>query len=565
MAIYEEKKPLIGRSIILLIFAFLVIYSPFQLGEWELRWDEDQYAAIASEMNLTHPYTIAHGEQVPMVAPLFPWLTALLHRTGLSFEYCMRLIAIASLAGLIILTWEAGKRAKDLQTAVVAAAMLCSSIIIIEKATDGYPNLTGLLFLFSAWLAWFTFGVSKGRWNSAWIISFLLCAMAFYTINWFAIVLFIVPLIFMRRPMTIWSKLAKPGFAIGVLLLLFFISIWIIPRLLLADKIPFKDLDLSIDTPTEYLMHLIKFPFAICSRYFPWIFLAWPAFCVAYFPLDKNPIFTRFLRTIVISLFFLLWLSPSIDAIDFIYIAPPLSILCGMHYWLLVRRHGHALHLLFRYCLYAVMLVSAGIILFYILPDSILEQLPYITQKQIDSRAGNTFIGLLQAALALLVTLTIVRIPTTKIPVYAHVLLICVAGALCLWATNIHLRKQSKPKTTLGHELKELLQAELKIPEDQELPKDLTVFQGPDIKGFYAPCIYMGARVKKIHKLSDLPEEVETVYMITTTFPAFAKREWDYLTPTEQPITYKKETLYILRGVKINDKDKNEGPDNSIK
>ncbi len=565
VAIYEEKQPLTGKSIILLIFAFAAIYSPLQLGDWELRWREDRHATIAYEIDLARPYTIAHGEQIPMAAPIFPWLTSLLHRTGLSFAFCMRLISIASLAGLIILAWVAGKRAKDLQTAVVAAAMLCSSIVIMEKATDGYPNLTGLLFLFSAWLSWFTFGVARGKWNSAWIISFFFCGMTFYTISWFGIILFIVPLIFMRRPMTIWPKLAKPGFFIGLLLLILLISIWVIPRLILAEQIPFKKIDLSIDTPMEYLSHLIKFPFAICSRYFPWIFLAWPAFCVAYFPLDKNPIFSRFLRTIVISIFFLLWLSPSTDTRNYIYIAPPLAILCGMNYWLLVRRHGYALHLIFRYFLYSIMLLATGIILFYVLPEAFLLQIPYLEKHEITFRAGNTLLGILQATLALLITLVIARVPAKKISVYTHLLLICITGSICFWAVHIPYRKQLTPKTDLGIELKNALKTDLKLSKDQELPADLTVFEGPDITGLDASYIYMEAKVKKLHKLSNLPENISTIYIITAQFPAFAKRKWNYVIPKENPLMYKQKVLYLLKGVKIKERDKNGTPVNSIK
>ena len=556
MAIYEEKQPLTGKSILLLIFAFAAIYFPLQLGDWELRWKEDRFATIASEMDLMHPYTIAHGEQVPLVTPIFPWLTAALHQTGLSFEFCLRLISVASLAALIILTWEAGKRANDLQTAVVSAAMMCSSIVIIEKATDGYPNLTGLLFLFSAWLAWFTFGVARGRWNIAWIISFFFCSMAFLTIGCIGIILFIVPLIFMRRPMTVWPKMTKPGFFLGVMLLLFVILIWVVPRIMLADHIPFRDIDLSIDSPAKYTKHLLTFPLAIISRYFPWSFIAWPAFCVAYFPLDKNPIFSRFLRTIVISIFFLLWLSPTTDARDFIYIAPPLAILCGINYWLLVRRHGYFLHTLFRYFLYLTIAIATVIIIFYFLPDSILLQMPYIKEKNIAFRTGNTIAGILQAAIALIITLIVLRFKKGTVPIYANILFICLGGALCFWAVHIPYRKQHTEKKDLGTAFRNILKEDLHIAKSGQLPKDLTVFKGPGIKGFYAPCIYMGTRVKKVHKLTELPDNLDTIYMITRKFPVSAKRKWVYVTPKEKPHIYKDDKFYILKGIKIREKEK---------
>ena len=72
MSIYEEKLPKKGTAILLLFIAFLLIYSPFQLDDWQLRRREERYAAIACEMNLNQPNTIIHGEQIPFHYPLYP-------------------------------------------------------------------------------------------------------------------------------------------------------------------------------------------------------------------------------------------------------------------------------------------------------------------------------------------------------------------------------------------------------------------------------------------------------------------------------------------------------------
>ena len=157
MPVFEEKLPVRWKSILFFIFAFTAIYFPYQLGSWELRWEEDKFAAIANEISIFNPNTIAHGEQVPFTFPVFPLLTSFLHKTGISFAFSMRLISVFSLALLLVLVWEAARRAKDTQTAVVAVAVMFSSIIVIEKAMDGFPHFTALLFIFSGWLSWFTF------------------------------------------------------------------------------------------------------------------------------------------------------------------------------------------------------------------------------------------------------------------------------------------------------------------------------------------------------------------------------------------------------------------------
>ena len=554
MSIYEEKTPVTWKSAILLIFAFFSIYFPLQGGSWELRWKEDKYAAMALEMNIEHPNTVAHGEQVPFSYPMFPWLAALLHRTGFSIELTLRLISVASVAALMILVWVAGRRANDLQTAVVAAAMMCSTVVVVEKCLDGYPDATGLLFLLSAWLAWFTFGVARGRWNSAWIISFFFCGLTFYTIGWYGVLLFIVPLIFMRRPMTVWPKLAKPGFFIGVFLLLLLALIWIFPRWWAAGHLPFRELDFDIAKPKVYLKHLLTFPFDIILRFLPWSLLAWPAFCVAYYPLDKNPIFSRFLRTIVISIFFLLWFSPFTDARDFIYIVPPLSLLCGINYWLLVRRYGHELHFLLKFLMYAGMLFAVGIILFYLLPDSIMLKFPYA--DRIQYRESNQNMGLVLAAAALLTSLISIRFSEKSLPVYAHTLLVSVVFALGFWAVHVPYRAQRVEKKTIGAAFSKAIRDDLQLDPSEKLPSDFVVYKGPGIVGFYAPCIYMGIPVRKVHKLSELPDDKKTVYMISTKFPASAKREWSSVPPKASPHLYRHDKFYIFKGTLIK-KDKN--------
>lgn len=559
---YEEPTPRKVGMALLLTLAFLAIYSPFQLGSWELRWREERYAAIALEINPALPNTVVHGEQIPYSHPVFPLLVSWVHKLGLPIELALRLVSVSAVAILAILAWEAGRRALSEQAGIVAAAMMCSAVIVVEKAMDGYPDFTVILFLVSAWLSWFTFGVARGNWNKAWIIAFAFCALAFHTGGWRTVALFICPLIFMRRPMTVWPKLRKPGFAIGVAILTASILGWVVPRWLAAGETPFRVALLS-DEFKGYLRHLATFPIDTTLRFLPWTILAWPAFCVAYFPLDENPIFSRFLRTIVISLFFLFWLTPFFDTRSIACLAFPLSVLCGMNYWLIIRRHGTTLHKFLR--TYSILCIPAAIlgIAFYLLPASLLNSLPLLPNGSLDFRTANMFPGLAQLSAALIIAVVLITLSNkNKLKVFEHALGASVITALFFWSLNAPYKALKNDKRQLGEAFATALRHDMRLPDDTPFPKDLVVYKAPDIVGLYAPCVYMGTPVIKIHSLDALPNDSKTVYMIALKFPVSGERSWEYLTPktpesgTSDPFDYKKSKykarLHLLKGTLIN-------------
>jgi len=557
MPAYEETIP--TKKIIagFLLLAFFLIYSPFQLDNWQLRRRESRYAAIAYEMNLTQPNTIIHGEQVPFHYPLYPWLAAVLHKLGFNLEFALRILSVLSLAAISVLVWEAGRRSVDLQTGVVAAAMMFSSIIIIEKTLDGYPHFTALLFISAAWFSWFTLGVAKSKWNTAWIVSFLFCGFGFYTLGWTAVIYFIFPLIFMRRPMTVWPKLKKTGFWIGLLILLTFVLAWGIPRWYTGYDLPFQSVQLFPMTIKEYFLHIIFFPMDIVFRFLPWSILAWPAFCVAFIPLDKNPIFSRFLRTILISLFFLLCFSPFTDARDEIFLAPALSVLCGINYWLLIRRHGHQLHRYLRIFAYCSAVVAIGIIFFYLTDFPWKLDISFIP-SELSFRSKNFGEGLLQAFLSLVCAIFVIISSKRGLHVFSHALFVSVSAALIFWSVIIPYRSTHNRDKEMGKAFATVLKKDIHLKQSVPFPSDLVVYKGPGILGLVAPCLYMDTKVRKIHKIEDIPEAQNIVYMIGTDFPVSGNRTWINITPrsktdskdSENPFVYKNTRFYIFKGIK---------------
>jgi len=557
MPAYEEIIPAKKITAGFLLLAFILIYSPFQLDNWQLRRRESRYAAIAYEMNLTQPNTIIHGEQVPFHYPLYPWLAAILHHMGLSLELALRILSVLSLAMISILVWEAGRRSVDLQTGVVSAAMMFSSIIIIEKTLDGYPHLTALLFISTAWFSWFTLGVVKSKWNTAWIVSFLFCGLGFYTLGWTAVIYFLFPLIFMRRPMTVWPKLKKTGFWFGLLILLTFVLAWGIPRWYTGYDLPFQSVQLFPKSIKEYFLHILFFPVDVIFRFLPWSILAWPVFCVAFMPLDKNPIFSRFLRTIVISLFFLLCFSPFTDARDEIFLAPALSVLCGINYWLLIRRHGHQVHRYLRLLAYASGIAAIGITFFYLTDFPWKLDLSFIP-TDLHFRSENRVLGLIQAFLALACAGFAIIASKKGLHVFSHAIFISVSASLIFWSVIIPYRSMHKKDKIMGNAFAASIKKDLHIPKENALPKNLVVYKGPGILGLVAPCLYMNARVRKIHKIENIPDIQNTVYMIGTDFPVSGNRTWTNISPLKKndsknknnPFVYKNTRFYIFKGIK---------------
>lgn len=547
MQVYEESQPRKLTSLLLLLIAAIAIYQPFFLGSWELRGREDRYAAIAQEMNIMSPDTVAHGELVPFNYPLYPWLVALALKIGLPVALCLRLVSVGSMMLVVALVWEAGRRACDRQTAAVGAAFYLSTLLVIEKSMIGTPYFTSILCIFAAWLAWFTYGVARGRWNTAWIVSFFFCALGFFTDGWNAVLIFIVPLIFMRRPMTVWPKLRKPGFFVGGAVLLALVLVWVLPHWVLDNQIPFQDFATFLREVSGYFKHLLTYPFEVALRFLPWSLLAWPAFCVAYFPLIKNQMFSRFLRTIVISLFLLFWFAPTNTAKVIAYIVPPLAILCGINYWLLIRRHGWYLQKFFRFFSILAAVFALSGIAFYLLPESWVLPLKSIVG---DLSFRNDFIvfGLCEASLAFFVALLALILSRKSLRLYAHILLLATSVTLSFWALHIPYLISKSSKIDLGEAFAKDIRTDLKLPKGAPLPSNITVYKGLHISGLYAPCIYMGAKVKKIHNVNSLPYTPRTIYMIATQFPVSKNRTWEYVTSKDQPLIYKKTRLYIFKG-----------------
>ena len=540
MGLYKEKEIHPVILILLLITVFFAIFSPWRLGERELYWDEDYYAVQTLELEHFPPITFAHGEFTYDTCPLFPLIVSrITSELSLPIEFVLRLVSVLSLAAIACLVWIAARSASGAQAAAVATAVMISSNIIIEKAVDGYPDTLSLLFLMTGWMLWFSLGVGRGKWNSAWIAGFLFCGLAFYTKGFSAIMYFVLPLIFMRRPMTIWRKLKKPGFVIGLLILLFFVLLWWIPHIVFAEDIKIRPLVFEGEDILDYLLHLAYFPVDLVFRFLPWSVLGWVPFCVAFMPLDKAPIFSRFLRTLFFALFFLLWFMPNFESRDMLLLLPPVAILIGVNYKSFIRRYGRHFPKFYTYFGWMSILCAGIVMAFYFAPDSWIDSFVSIPRgvafRHSVSNQVNAYVGT-----GLMVLIGLILIFYRKIQIWTVIMFFgCVPG-LFLWSVIVPYKAQASGKQELGKLLHDTLRKE-------NIPANEVIFKS-EIKDLYGECYYMGYRVKKIYSLKELPADKEVIYLISTDYPQVPSREWTDLLP-EKKKQYRGRPIGLRRGV----------------
>lgn len=544
----EEKTFPLSGGIILLVLSFLVIFSPLQLGERELYWQEGFHAAQATEMNLTLPITVAHGEAINNSFPLYPWLASIIIQyTGLPMEFVLRAISVLALALIAAIVWRATRFAGGIQAAFAATAMMISSNIIIDKTPEGYPLTMIAIFMLSGWLLWFNLGFVRGNWNHAWLISLLFGGLTFYTGGFQSLLYFIFPFLFMRRPLGIWTKLNRPGFWGGVAILSGFVMLWGIPYIVLSGQLPFTSFSPG-NQLGRYFEHLLFFPLDVILRIAPWQVLAWSPFCVALFSLDSTPIYSRFLRTVVISLFFGLWLNPFSEPRDMVILLPALSILCGLNYWIIARRYGDRIIKICSIPAGMLVIPATIILLFYFIPAEWgLQQLKLERGFAFRELLKNQIAGVSGAVLLIIIS-GFLTVNGRQRPLWCWLLMLSMSCSIFSWSIIVPYRAQENEKRMLGHEIHEALKYE-SVPSGEIIYK-------AKILDLYNECHYMGWPVKKISSLKELPAQQKTVYLISTEFPQDPSRRWRNLLPDR--MEYRQQRLCLYQGTLANFEESKE-------
>ena len=181
MARYREKILPLTPTLIWLAFAFLVAFAPWNAGEKELSWREGYLVAQSQGIDLLPlPVVMAHGEAVPNAYPLLPMLAKLLQSFGCPDFVSTRLLSMLAVLGLTVLVFVVAARTREKTSAgACAAAVMISSLLMFDKAPNGYVYTLMTLLVFSGQLIWYYYAALRGDWSKAWLAGLITCAVGF--------------------------------------------------------------------------------------------------------------------------------------------------------------------------------------------------------------------------------------------------------------------------------------------------------------------------------------------------------------------------------------------------
>lgn len=311
----------------------------------ELAADEAYYALLGRQLLVTGGDWLSPrlpGDR-EAVLPALPWLTALLSTWPGTGDWLLRLAGLLPLAGLAALAaWCAGRQS-------VAAGAFAAAVVVASPAGWCFgravrPDMLTALLLNGAWLCWYVVGREKRRWLPAWSAAYGLVGLAVLASGARALVIFYLPLILLRRPISLRRRWLLVEHLIPLALFAAVGGAWLVmsPNALVRPALSGEEAGLN------YLVRLLTWPWVSMALLGPWLLLVWPGFCIAFRPLETRGVFCGFLRTICVSLFLTAWLVPAGGAELLLPLLGPVAILGGQHYDVLVRRHGARLRALPR-------------------------------------------------------------------------------------------------------------------------------------------------------------------------------------------------------------------------
>jgi hypothetical protein len=278
-------------------------------------------------------------------------------------------------------------------------------------------------------------------------------------------------------------------------------------------------------------------------RLFPLSLFAWPAFCPAYTPLDKNPVFSRFLKTITMAVFFFLWFYPFSSPRDYIILVPPLAVLSGMNYWLLARRLGFRLHSIFRLVAYAGLACSALVIIFYSIPTNWWSGI-LMMHNGVEFRNSFMLMGICIAALASILLLYLLKAAPMRCPLWLNSLGVVCAAALLYWSAMYPYQSFEKRQKELAKQIRDMMGA--------DFHEGMTIYKEPNI-GLYALCVYMQCgrdewfpwfyryekiKIRKIRSYKDIQGLKSEIFIFSDDVPVLPGRTFTKIPVNEQKKIY---------------------------
>ena len=243
----------------------------------------------------------------------------------------------------------------------VATGMVLTSVVSFAEGTRAGPHAVFALLMSAAWFSWYRLGRVEKKWSLAWPVSLAFVLVGVFGVGLQALVVFYFPLLFLRRPLRLWPRVQVTShvLSLAACALVITLWLWVAPKQVLFPWTVFALRSIPEHTGS-YLLRLAFFPVRCAAYLFPWAFFCWPAFCVAFRPVERTPVFCRFCRTLVYPLFLAAWALPGVSPKVLLPLLGPLSVLTGVHFEILVRRHDRLVRGVERFLLGACLVVGSA-------------------------------------------------------------------------------------------------------------------------------------------------------------------------------------------------------------
>ena len=572
---YRETAvtPLTGA--LLIASVFVLIFGVWVIFPRELHRQECLYAAEAAEYSFFRPAVTAHETPIRNSYPLYPALAALLDRAGVPMENALRLITVFFIAAGSVLVYFSAATGSGARAGLAGAAMYCSTFLMLDKGVDGAPETMSAFFLLSAQMCLFYFGLRRGRWNAAWPGAALLLAAGYLTGGTPVLVLFVVPLLFLRRLISGRAKYRNWGFAAAAALLALIclgkVAVqWNLERTTTGGTLFFTGF-----SDPDYVGDFLLYWPLLFVKLLPWSAIAWIPFCVALQQLDDKPLFSKYLRVLVMVTAVLLWLIPGMGPRDLLYLPGALSILCGVYYELGMRRYGERIRKMAPAAEYAAPIIILFIVAGCFAPEKLLWKFMSLGNTLNFRNQPENGVAILAGAIGILAIGAGLRLLRRELPVWIMLLGVSVmvgifSGVMLLpyraqdVKQGVDPRKEDASKWSMGLSMRYILESTIrnsvkkKGPAGRRLEGEAlkaevknrlsrVVLYKSGIGDLYGELFYAGVRVKRLRSVDELPDPGPLeVYLISDGFPQNPKWSWTNLLP--EGYTYQKQRVMLWRG-----------------
>ena len=538
---YRESTIRSWSGFLLIAGAFLLMYGIWIFFPRELLRQECVYAAQTFEFSLKNLMVTVHDTPVRNAYPMYPALCSLLYRfTGLPMETALRLVTVFFIAAGTVLVFISAAVDNGKRAGMVAGAMYCSTLLMLDKGVSGTPQTMSAFWLLAAQMSFFYFGLRRGKWNLAWPLCALLLTAGFLSGGFIVLFLFFVPMFFVRRLIAGRSKYRNVGFFAAAALLAAVcvgrLAVqWSLERTT-AGTLFFRGFT-DPDYLGEFLLYWVRLPI----RLLPWSFIAWIPFCAALQRLDNKPLFSKFLRVQVLVTIALLWLTPKIDSRELLYIPGNLAILCGVYYELGMRRFGERLRKLAPLAEYTAPVVVMMLAVGMWGGEKLLDRCFSLGLSLKFREAPDTLVMVFVAMGIVLLTGLLLRWKRKELPVWVVLLSVSFMASGFYGTVMLRYQAQDHSKREFGSKVRSVMQQDM---TDETRP--LLLYK-TGTSPLYGELFYSGARVIQLPSADDLPDRSsQEIYLISSSFPQNPKWSWTNLFP--ENFSYGGHRVMLWRG-----------------